>query len=372
MEDFDIVVIGAGVVGLAVAERLASPDYELLVLEQHESFGKETSSRNSEVIHAGFYYETGSLKARLCVEGNFMMYRFCRENQVPFRKTGKLLISNTDEEEEKIRKLYDRGNRNGVRGLELLDKNQIHSLEPHINSRSGFFCPESGIVDSHSLMKALESRALSKGATLGYSCTLKEISFNGRYYDLKIIDSDNEVMKIKSRVVINCAGLFSDKIASMAGIDLDSAGYRLRLCKGEYFSVSPRHRGKLAHLVYPAPTPISLGIHGVLGLENSLRLGPSAFYVDSIDYSVDSGHVGEFYARGKEMFPFIELDDLSPAMSGIRPKLIQEKDSFRDFIIRDESLKGLPGFINLVGIESPGLTSSLAIAAYVEEIYRNL
>ncbi|NLG16604.1 MAG: NAD(P)/FAD-dependent oxidoreductase [Fibrobacter sp.] len=370
--DFGITIIGAGVIGLAVAERLSGSGCELLVLEQHDGFGKETSSRNSEVIHAGFYYETGSLKARLCVEGNGMMYRFCHEHQIPCRRVGKLLVANTPDEEVKVEKLYELGIINGVKGLQLLDRKGILALEPHINGRCGFFSPDSGIIDSHSLMKVLENRAISKGTTFGYSCNITEISFNGRNYELQVVDSDGESIHIKTGVIINCAGLSSDRIAAMVGINPDSAGYRLKLCKGEYFSVSGRHRGKVSHLIYPAPTPISLGVHGVLGLDDSFRLGPSAFYVDTIDYTVDSSNAAEFLVRGRELFPFIEDLDLSPAMSGIRPKLVQERNSFRDFIICEESSKGLPGFINLIGIESPGLTSSLAIAAYVQKIYDNL
>ncbi|MBN2188557.1 MAG: FAD-dependent oxidoreductase, partial [Chitinispirillaceae bacterium] len=181
-------------------------------------------------------------------------------------------------------------------------------------------------------------------------------------------DTDGSPLIIACETVINCAGLWADKVAAMAGIDTVKAGYTIRYCKGEYFSVSNRHRGKLSRLVYPAPTQVSLGIHGVLGLDGSMRLGPSAVYVDELNYDVDAGHRREFFESARTLFPFLEESDLSPDQSGIRPKLQEAGGPFRDFVIRDEADKGLPGFINLVGIESPGLTSALSIARYIQKL----
>lgn len=370
----DIVIIGAGVVGLAIAERLASPGREIVLLERYDSFGRDTSSRNSEVIHAGFYYPAGSLKAQLCVEGNRKMYEFCAKNNVPHRKCGKLLIANTQAEEDKVNTLFVLGKENGVSGLSLIDKGQIGKMEPAISGKMGMHSPESGILDTHIFMKTLEQKALGKGATVAYSCTVTGVESSNPVYNIVVQDSDGAKEIVSSPVVINCAGLHCDTIASMimAGIDVDQIGYRIHWCKGEYFAVSNRHRNKLSHLVYPAPTRISLGVHGVLGLNGSLRLGPGAEYVNTVDYSVSVAHLHQFYIQGKELFPFIEESDLVPDMAGIRPKLQSDNEEFRDFVISEESERGYPGFINLIGIESPGLTSSLAIAEYVEKIFLSL
>jgi len=365
MDKVDIIIIGAGVVGLAAAQELSRKGKSVVLLERNDGFGKETSSRNSEVIHGGFYYPTGSLKARLCVEGNRVLYEFCGKNEIPHRKIGKLLIANNEQEERKIRKLYETGKANGVEDLVLLDKKGIISLEPQIGGHFGMYSPSTGIIDTHALMKRFEQIALAHEVMIGYGCTVKGLANNGGSWTVEVLDTDGATTQLCSERVINAAGLFADSIASLAGIDIDAEEYRIHWCKGEYFSVSGRHKGRLSHLVYPAPTPVSLGVHGVLGLDGRFKLGPSAFFVDAIDYSVDPAHRDDFYDAASLLFPFLEPDDLSPDMAGIRPKLQRHNDEFRDFIIRDESAKGFPGFINLVGIESPGLTSALSIAAMI-------
>jgi L-2-hydroxyglutarate oxidase LhgO len=367
MEKTANVIIGAGVVGLAVAERLSHVSGDIVVLERHDSFGRETSSRNSEVIHAGFYYPADSLKAILCVEGNGLMYEFCRDNGVPHLRCGKLVVAATPEEEKKVSHLFDQGVANGVEGLELLDARRIEMLEPAVRARTGMLSPSTGIFDTHTLMKRLEQRAADRGVTFAYNCEAEGIAYVNGGYEVSVKDADGSSTFIRCDRLVNAAGLSADKVAALAGIDVEKAGYRVHYCKGEYFSVSNRHRGKLSHLVYPAPTPISLGVHGVLGLDGSLRFGPSAFYVSALNYDVDPAHRREFYEAARTLFPFIEEEDLAPDMAGIRPKL-QHDESFRDFVIRDEADKGLPHFINLVGIESPGLTSALSIARYVEKI----
>jgi L-2-hydroxyglutarate oxidase LhgO len=368
MEKTDIVVIGAGVVGLAVTESLARAGRETVVLERHDSFGRETSSRNSEVIHAGFYYPSWSLKAKLCVSGNRLMYEFCAENGVPHKRCGKLVVGRNGVEEKKVASLFRQGKENGVPGMELLGEKRIAELEPHIRAQSGIFSPSTGIFDTHAFMKRLEQRATESGATIAYNCEVTGIARANEGYEVSVRDADGLPMSLFCGMVINAAGLSADRVAAMAGIDIDKAGYRIQFCKGEYFSVSSRHRGKLSRLVYPAPTSISLGIHGVLGLDGALKLGPSAFYVDEINYDVDASHSGEFYRNARELFPFLEEGDLSADMAGIRPKLQHGGESFHDFVIREESDRGLPGFIDLIGIESPGLTSALAIARHVTDM----
>jgi L-2-hydroxyglutarate oxidase LhgO len=368
MDTTAYVVIGAGVVGLAIARALSRRGLETVLVERHDAFGRETSSRNSEVIHAGFYYPPSSLKARLCVEGNRLMYAFCSEHDVPYKQCGKLVVARDEGEEKKVRHLFDQGNANDVPGLELCNGDRLHSFEPDISGTLALWSPSTGIFDTHTLMKRLEHDAQEAGATIAYNAEVIGIRKSGSGYEVAVRDADGSTMTLGCEQVVNSAGLSSDRVAAMAGIDIGRAGYRIRYCKGEYFSVSNRHKNRIKHLVYPAPTAISLGIHGVFGLEGNFKLGPSAVYVDTINYDVDPFHARDFYTSAKTMFPFLEEADLSPDMAGIRPKLQGPGDSFRDFVIRDEADKGFPGFINLVGIESPGLTSALAIARYVESV----
>ena len=269
--------------------------------------------------------------------------------------------------------MLEQGGKNGVPGLELLTKEQVKKLEPSVNAALGLFSPSTGIVDTHLLMKYFETRAQSSGVTIGYNCKVVGLTRIGQEYVVSVLDSDNEEMELRSEIVVNCAGLGSDAIAAMAGIDTAKASYVIHPCKGEYFSVSNRHRGRLSHLVYPAPTAISLGIHAVLKLDGSLKLGPNAFYVGSAaDCDVDPSHQKEFFNAALTYLPFLEFDDLSPDMAGIRPKIQAKDDAFHDFIIRDERDRGLPNCINLIGIESPGLTAAPAIAEHVCDIVEAL
>ncbi|MBD3392679.1 MAG: FAD-dependent oxidoreductase [Chitinivibrionales bacterium] len=365
MDEVDTIIVGAGVVGLAVADALSEAGKEIIVLEKHDGFGRETSSRNSEVIHAGLYYPTGSLKARLCVTGRRMLYEFCERNGVPFKKVGKLVVANHPEEREKIHAVHEQAAQNGVEGLRMLSRKQVAQLEPGIVAEEALFSPETGIVDTHQLMACLERRAGSRSATLAYGCEMTGIERNNDTYQVEIVDTDGERMRLECRTFVNAAGLNADAVAGLAGIDPTEAGYRQHYCKGEYFAVSSRHKDSITRLVYPAPTPVSLGIHVVLGLDGAMRLGPNAFYVDEIDYDVNQAHAKEFLAGAREYFPRLALEDLRPDQSGIRPKLQKEGEGFRDFVVAEESARGLPGLVNLAGIESPGLTSCLAIARAV-------
>lgn len=368
MEKTGTVIIGAGAVGCAAAERLSQVKKDIVVVERHDSFGRETSSRNSEVIHAGFYYPSASLKAGLCVEGNRLMYAFLRECGIPHRVCGKIVVALTPEEETKIHALFEQGKASGVPGLSLVDAKVLRKLEPAVTGRAGLLSASTGIFDTHGFMKRLEQRAAGRGVTFAYNCEATAVVRTPGGWEVTVKDVDGSLLTMACETVVNCAGLSADRVAAMAGIDTAKAGYRIHFCKGEYFGVSNRHRGRLDRLVYPAPTPVSLGIHGVLGLDGSLRLGPSAFYVDEIDYTVDASHRRGFFESARMLFPFLEEDDLSPDQAGIRPKLQQAGGPFRDFVIRDEADKGLPGFINLIGIESPGLTSALSIARHLEKM----
>lgn len=375
MEHTEIVIIGAGVIGLAVAANLASeyPENGIVVLERNEQFGQETSSRNSEVIHSGIYYPGGSLKADLCVEGNALLYSFCENYHVPFRRLGKLIIAIEETDCSSLGELANKAVLNGVQGVELLAPDRIKTVEPEIIAKKALLVPSAGIVDSYLLMKRLENMALQNGAMIAYCHEVKGIEPYGSSYKVEFTNPDGSSDSITCGHLINCAGLNADKIAAMFGIDPDRDGYRIYPCKGEYFSISYSKSKLVNRLIYPPPLKDlqGLGIHLTKNLDGRLKLGPSAFYVDELNYSVDPDNLGYFYRSVKEFLPFIEPSDLEPEMAGIRPKLQGPEDPFRDFIIRDEEERGLPGVINLVGIESPGLTCCLSIAERVSKLLKN-
>ena len=367
-EPVDVCIIGAGVIGLAIAERLAGPGKDLVVCERHDSFGRETSSRNSEVIHCGMYYREDLLKTTLCIRGNPMLYELCARAGIPHRKTGKIVVATNEEESAQLHQILLQGGKNGVPGLRLITTREITEQEPDARGCLGLYSPESGIVSSHSLMEYLERSAISKGATMAYGCEVTGIRREASRYSVRIRQSDGEEIVLSAAAVINSAGLSADSVARMAGIDVESAGYRIYPCKGEYFKVADRHRGKIRRLVYPTPSPVHLGAHVVIGLDGGLKIGPDSNYVDRIDYTVDARHQREFFEKASRFLPFLSYDDLSPDMSGIRPKLYLRGEPFRDFVIREETERGLPGLINLIGMESPGLTSCLGIAEKVETL----
>ncbi|MCK4667559.1 NAD(P)/FAD-dependent oxidoreductase [Candidatus Dependentiae bacterium] len=368
MEKVDITIIGAGVVGLSISEKLSRSDKEIILLEKHDGFGREASSRNSEVIHTGIYYPKTSLKTQLCVEGNKLLYELCEEKAIPYNRVGKIIISNSEEESDQLQQLLQCGKDNGVNRLEIISSNEIKELEPHVKGVSGLYSPDSGILDSHSLMHYYEQESIRNGVTVAYNCEVIGIEKSMEGYIIEILDADGENFKILTEILINSSGLNSDKIASLLGIDIDSVGYRLHPCKGEYFNISNRHKGKVRHLIYPAPTKLSLGLHAVVELDGRLKLGPNAFYVNEINYDINLEHRIDFFKSAEKYFDFLEEDDLQPDQAGIRAKLQKPGEVFRDFIIKEESDLGFPGLINLIGIESPGLTAAPAIARFVFEM----
>ncbi len=357
-----IVVVGAGVVGLAIAARLARPDNTVVVLERHERHGLETSSRNSEVIHAGLYYPSKSLKARLCVEGSRRLYDLGKKHGIFCRKTGKLLAACAPEEITQLECLYAQGRTNGVEGLRLVDQKEIARLAPGVRAIAGLWSAETGIIDSEELMRHFLLKAQDNGAIFLWNSELASVQRKDGIYHLRVKNSE-EV--IEARRVINSAGLASDQVAAMAGVDIEEAGCRLHWFKGEYFSL--RRPLPVSCLVYPVPARHSLGIHLAVDRQGRHRLGPNAFAVDSLDYDVDLRHKEAFYEAASRYLPDLKLEDLSPGTAGIRPKLSAD-GTFRDFIIAEESSRGLPGWIDLIGIESPGLTASAAIAERVADL----
>jgi len=372
MDQTDIVIIGAGVVGLAIAQRLSYSNKRIILLERNSTFGQDSSTRNSEVIHGGMYYPTNSLKARLCVEGNRQLYQICRQNGIPHRRTGKLIISNRADELSNIEEIYRQGQINQSPGLVMLEAKEIKKLEPHVRAKWALMSPSSGILDIAALMRNFESIALRNGVKILYEHEVIGLEKLGEGYRVAVKRSDESRVKIITEVLINAAGLNADKIAAMLGIDINRYHYRIHWVKGEYFDVHNRHQGKMNHLIYPTPTPVSLGIHVRLRMDGTFALGPNAIYVNAIDYEVDPVHAKEFFESCHGYLPFLEQSDLSPGIAGIRAKLQAKGESVQDFVIRSEADKGLPGFINLVGIDSPALTASVAIAELVWEIFQGL
>jgi L-2-hydroxyglutarate oxidase LhgO len=362
----DITIIGAGVIGLAIAAQVAKPNRQVYVLEKNQSFGLETSSRQSGVIHAGIYYPPGSLKAKLCVAGNRILYDLCNQYDIGYKKLGKLIVATNDVESGELEAWLERGRGNGAEYLRLISKRELKALEPNVEGVAAMLSPSSGIIDSHGLMQYFIARAVAGGTQIAYQTKVIGIEKAAEGYSVRVKDSGGKSSFI-TRVLVNSGGLCSDKIAGLAGIDTNGADYRLHYCKGEYFSLRKRQDTLVNRLIYPVPPSdiVGVGIHITTDLEGRVRLGPSHHYIDSLDYSVDHRHKRLFYDSVKKLLPAVDYDDLEPEMAGIRPKLQEAGGDFRDFVIRDEAKRGLPAFINLIGIESPGLTAAPAIAEYV-------
>jgi L-2-hydroxyglutarate oxidase LhgO len=373
VHESEITIIGAGVIGLAIAAELSGCHREVLLLEKNRSFGLETSSRNSEVIHAGIYYPNDSLKAKTCVEGKHMLYELCQREDLPYKRIGKLIVATNDKETGSLESLMKNGENNSVSDLRMLSKNECLKLEPNVTAQAAILSPSSGIVDAMSLMRHHLNRAKSQGCMIAYNS--KVIGFDKTNSGYKVATEEhNDIFQFITKIIINCAGLDSGKIAELAGMNITDASYVINLCKGEYFSVGNGKNTMIQRLVYPVPPgdAAGLGIHATLCLDGRMRLGPNARYVDEIDYTVDIGQKEAFYQSVVQFLPFIKLEDIEPEMAGIRPKLEETGGGFRDFVISHEHDKGLPGLINLIGIESPGLTASPAIARYVANMVNEI
>jgi L-2-hydroxyglutarate oxidase LhgO len=372
MMDAQITIIGAGVVGLAIAERVSKDFRDVFLVEKHPTFGQETSSRNSEVIHAGIYYPKGSLKSRLCVEGKRLLYDYCKEYDVPFKNCGKLIVATSEDEIPIIEGIQKTAFNNGVEDLLIIDKSRIAELEPSVYAIKAIFSPSTGIVDSHSLMKRYETNTINNGGQVVYGSEVTGIRKIENGYEISLLDSDKNVYRFTTQIVINSAGLTSDKVSEMAG--LEDAKLKILFCKGEYFRLNPPKNRLINRLVYPVPLHNleGIGIHVTIEMGGGVKLGPDVTYLQSntYDYKVTPSKQEAFFKSVRKFLPFLEYDDLSPEMAGIRPKIQKPGDSVMDFYIKEETKSSCPGFINLIGIESPGLTSSLAIANYVRKLIR--
>jgi L-2-hydroxyglutarate oxidase LhgO len=372
MYGVDIAIIGAGLIGLSIANTLSSSVKHIVVLEKEPGPGRGISSRNSEVIHAGIYYPLSSLKASLCVQGNRMLYEFCDKNNIPFKKIGKVIVAVSENEFYSIEDLFIRGQENGVEGLRILGRKELSSIEPSVQGVGALYSPDTGIIDSHQLTKRLEALCLNGNVSILYKSPLLSLEKTSGGFVCTVEHPDQSLYSFRSRIVINAAGLASDSIASLAGIDIQSARYRIFPVKGEYFRVRGEKHHLVNGLVYPSPEKnlTGLGIHATKDLSGSLKLGPNAFYVNHMDFDVDPQHAREFFESIHDLLPFLSEEDLVADMSGIRPKLYKPGDKIRDFIITREEKRGLDGLINLIGIESPGLTSCLAIGEYVKAMIK--
>jgi L-2-hydroxyglutarate oxidase LhgO len=326
---------------------------------------QEISTHNSGVIHSGIHYPPGSLKAKLCVLGNRMIYNLCAENKIAFKRLGKLTVALDEDELLVLKKLYDNGRRNGVEGMQFLSREEISEMEPGVKAVEALYTPTSGIVEQDDLIQYFYSMALRNNVVLSQLTEVTGIKYNGSGYELKgksVLDN----FEFECNTLINCAGLNSDRIAEMVGIEIDRYGYRLKYYKGDYYRISGRPPVRM--LVYPVPNGPGLGIHLTPDMSGSVKLGPNAYPVPSIDYSQGSNG-DEFIKDVSRFVPEIAGRKVEYYSSGIRPKLVGSDKEFRDFIIKHEADKGFPGLINLIGIESPGLTASPAIAQYVSKIY---
>jgi L-2-hydroxyglutarate oxidase LhgO len=365
MADAAVTIIGGGVVGLAIAAEISRTCSPVFLLERNARYGMETSSRNSEVIHAGIYYQHGSLKAVLCLEGNPLLYELCEKNHIPHRRISKVITATRNSELEELERLHRLGTGNGVE-LRMMTAHEVLELEPNITTAGGMFSPNTGIISAHALMDYYCHTAKDQGAEIQTHCNVVGIERGNGEYKLTI-EENSQRSSFTSEQVINAAGLEADAIAALAGIDVDKAQYRLHWCKGCYFALPASLSKCVSHLVYPVPTKDSLGVHAVVDLGGRLKFGPDVEYLSNrtMDYTVDEGKRHVFAESVRRILPHVKDEDLTPDMSGLRPKLQAKGEPQRDFVIREESDRGLPGFIDLVGIESPGLTASPAIARMV-------
>jgi L-2-hydroxyglutarate oxidase LhgO len=358
-ERVDCVVIGAGVVGLACARALAMAGREVVILEAENAFGTATSARNSEVIHAGIYYPTGSLRAQLCVRGKHLLYEYCATHQVAHRRCGKLIVAQNDDEAAQLNVIRERALANGVNDLIWLTEAQARALEPQLKCHTALLSPSTGIVDSHGLMLALLGDAQAAGAMLALQSPALAATVTGDGIRLEV--GGATATTLLAAAVINCAGHGAPVLAA-ATTGLDAAHVPPRyFAKGCYFTLAGR--SPFSHLVYPAPGESShLGVHLTLDLGGQARFGPGFRWVDDIDYSIDEAEVDHFYGEVRRYWPALKDGALQPGYTGVRPKIRGPGEPAQDFRIDGPALHGVPGLVNLFGIESPGLTAALAIA----------
>ncbi len=364
MDEVDAVVVGAGVVGLAVARALALQGREVIVLEATDAIGTGTSSRNSEVIHAGIYYPTGSLKAESCIAGRRRLYGYCDSHGIAYRRCGKLIVAAEAEEVPKLEALVAKAEANGLHGpdeaLRLIGDNEARALEPELACIAAAVSPSTGIIDSHGLMLAYQGELEDRGGMIAFNSPLAAAEAVPGGFVLTVTQPGAESFRLRTGILVNAAGLEAQAVARrIGGLDAGTIppGY---FAKGSYFSLAGR--APFSRLVYPMPVKAGLGVHLTIDLGGQARFGPDAEYVDRLDYDVDLRRADSFYAAIRRYWPALPDGALQPGYAGIRPKLQAPGEDFRDFMIQGPAAHGLPGMVNLYGIESPGLTASLDLA----------
>jgi len=362
-DEIDCVVIGAGVIGLAVARALALRGREVVLLEATREIGSATSSRNSEVIHAGIYYPRGSLKAQLCVTGRDRLYAFCASHGVPHRRLGKLIVATADAQRAELEALAARAAANGVTDLLPLERDGIAKREPAVSAVAGLFSPSTGIIDSHGYMLALRGDAEAAGAMIAFDSPV--LGGETKPAGILLRVGGGAATELLCRHLVNAAGLGAQAVAhAIEGLDATLVP-PLHYAKGNYFVLAGRT--PFRHLIYPVPEPAGLGIHVTLDMTGAARFGPDVQWIDRIDYAVDPGRAGSFYAAIRRYWPGLPDGALLPGYAGIRPKLQPPGGAAEDFMIQGPAAHGVPGLVNLYGIESPGLTASLALADLVAD-----
>lgn len=365
-ENVDCVVIGAGVVGIAVARALAQAGREVIVLEAAEAIGTATSSRNSEVIHAGIYYPRDSLMARFCVQGRRLLYEFCRDRGVPVRQCGKLIVATSDAEVDRLEGIKARAEANGVEDMRLLTAAEAIALEPELACTAALLSGTTGIIDSHALMLALQGEAEHAGAVFAFHSPVTGGRITGSGPEISVGGADP--MRLRCRTLVNAAGLHAPAVArGITGMPdrlIPTAYY----AKGSYFTLAGR--SPFSRLVYPVPVPGGLGVHLTIDLGGQARFGPDVEWTDRIDYTVDPRRADGFYAAVRRYWPGLADGALQPGYAGIRPKIVPPGAPAQDFVVQGPDSHGIPGIVHLFGIESPGLTAAMALAAYVAEMAR--
>ena len=366
METIDCVVIGAGVVGLACARALAQAGREVVILERETTFGSGISARNSEVIHAGLYYVPGSHKARLCVSGRDLLYRYCAERGIGHQRCVKLLVAPQPQQIDALKNIHARAQLNGVHDLRWLDSSEIRSIEPELDAHAALLSPSTGIVDSHGLMLALLGDAEHHGAMLALASPVRGGRVDGDGIVLQIVDGSGTETELRAGCVINAAGLDAIDIAQQIEGVPAAALPQAHFARGVYFTY--RGRAPFSRLIYPIPEAGGLGVHLTLDLGGQAKFGPDVEWIDAPDYSVDPARAERFYTAIRKWWPALEDGRLDPGYAGVRPKIVGPGEPDADFRFDGPEQHGIPGLIQLFGIESPGLTASMAIGEHVARL----
>ena len=354
-ESCDVVVIGAGIIGLAVARALAMKGREVLILEKQEAIGTETSSRNSEVIHAGIYYPKGSLKAHFCVKGKHMLYRYCAERRISHSQIGKVIVATSKAQLPTLRQYQTQANENGAGELQWLSRRDVQELEPQVECSAGVYSPTTGIIDSHEYMTSLLGDVEANGGMVAFNSEVSSVKKGD------VLSVESSGLTLNPRTLVNAAGLWAPSISRQLG-----GRYQAYFAKGHYYTLSGKSPFK--HLVYPVAESGGLGVHVTLDTGGQARFGPDVVWVDGVDYSFTETNRKEFIESVRRYYPSLDESKLIPGYTGIRPKLVPMGSTPGDFVINGPRETGIKNYVELLGIESPGLTASLAIAGHVVEL----